>query len=1440
MKKLPDNTNKNLVLNGDFQKAYDDWEDLNNPQGFQVKGDTWEGEPIRYAELKNEASVFQTMKVAVEPVAGARYHLRFLYQNTHKTAPGKVLIGKKGAGDVEKLSIDLPSTGGSTSAEPMAVDLHELARHLPLDLALHKGDDLDITLISPKRTPDDNSTADIRLTRIELHVELVPLQLLGLFHDNQRFDAGQVLHLCLGAEKEQRHQLKFEVLPDSEWAGTDALLWSEDNPQEAIITSPDLGVNQSIELPWLLDCPVLEGEAPYLFDLNIYSHYTAEPYPVAVSLGHHRLTLNVLKGATFWPVLEYGQTLPFQVQVLSHYTGLPVAGVEVSWHLGEDLLHSGISDGEGKAGFDYIPGVDGLQIIDVSVPSPYYNDPVVRESLDVLVLRDDPLKAVKVRFERMEATAWGEKTGYPDRGSSYAFSLIFPAGSPLLGAKIAVGWREGGYDPEDLDVRSVPGFGELAQVTGDELEWTLVCGDVLDAPFGLFLSCPMLQRESRDNAMSLARNNLKIGEVREANKSPAVDEGDSVYCMVQVLTLNNEPALNVQVDWVLSHGTFTSYTGVGGWASAFDKPTVAGPYAMVAQIKVREGAPPLSHSFPIVALATSEWKDDIDFVFDQTIIDSQGMGILCWRGGSHTFSIVPKHSGSPFIGQMISLNWRNGVEPDLGLVFSPPFGSKVLLTQEGVQWSITSGNARSGIFELEVESDYLPRKRELTGRLMATQFDDEVTLVFDQMTSPIGRSDLHPCIGAIHQLTLLPHAFSPLQGVEVLWGNSPTAPLPENIEITPGLRSSVPITAGGVRYTFDCSASSGKTPLSISYSLRKLQFRTSDQLFKLDHNKLKLGAVRQAAIDPVLSNAERAWLQIQYLSWFTDLPVPGMPVQWSDAKSQLARSETDAEGWAGHDYEPLVPGPNTVNAQVVNLYDGSSAGDDFEVLALDSDPWLGLGVKTIDTPDAHAWAEKTFFPRRSGQFDFVLSANEDSYLHGRDLALGITGAGPGELGLSMGPVTFGQWRTLVDELPCTLTAGDEKDGGFSLQWAASRLLARSPRNAVSLGAGTRAIKMSAINSSMQVIDWGSMVECQVTIRSALSGKPVVGMVVEWDGPELERVSTVTNFYGVASVRFMPAFTGLGQVTATAGDNTLSLSYRVNEPREILEITSPDLVGYPGEEVGAQVTVVGAGGKVLSDVEVMWRFQGVELTPTMTGTDGKAIIRFKLPFIQGDGALTASVRGGEEGWVAERLVFTVLEDEWVVGDVSSDSSDVYLGESMTAEAKVVTRQHGIAVGDAEVSWRFPLLELLPSHTDAQGVATIELKPVQLGQHDLIASVDNGTPSSKGLVVKVLDPATSPKHATIKSVVASRDSITPRETVVFTAVIVSTVTQEPMPGREVFLSLNEGEYIPVVTDIRGEVSRIVGGGGGASDGICQFLYRSQKPGWHNADTREDSCR
>ena len=1245
MKTRPNNTNSNLVLNGYFEKSYYNWESLNNPAGFSVEGATWEGNPINYAQLKNEASIFQTLEVEVEPAEGARYHLGFLYKNTHKTALGRVLIGKKGAEDKDKLSIDLLPTGGASDADPLELDLHQGGAYVPLELDLHKGDDLDVTLISPKRTSSDASIADIRITRIELHVELLPLQLLKLVNDTQRIDPDQVLYLCLGATQEQRHELSFEVHSDSDWVDTDTALWADDNPQEAMITSPELGINQRIELPWLLDCPELEGEAPYLFELNIYSKYTADPYPIAVSLGHHRLKLNVLKRATFWPVLEYGQTVPLEVQVLSHYTGKPVSGVKVTWRLGEDDLHVALSDGEGKAVFDYTPDSDGLQIIKVSVPSPYYQDLAVQELLEVRVLKDDPLKTVQVQFEGGEAAVWGEKTGYPDRGTTYPVTLIIPADSPLSDTQIAVEWREGGYGPEDLEITSVPDFGEPRDVTGTELEWTLECGDVLDAPFGLFLSSPMLLHDSRDNAMSLAYNNLKIGEVREANKSPAVDEGDSVYCMVQVLTLNNKPALNVQVEWIWPHGSFTTYTGIDGWSSAFDKPAEADPYEMVAHIKVREGATPLTRPFPIVALTTSEWKDDIDFFFDTKPIVSQGAGILCWRGKPHTFGIAPKRSDSPFIGQMITLNWRKGVDPDLGLVFEPPLGSPVLLTNEGLQWTIRSGNERSGIFELEVESAYLQRKRELTGRLMAENFDDEVTLVFDQMPSPIGRSPLYPCIGAIHQLTLLPNAFSPLQGIEMFW-SSITEPLPQKIEITPNTQTPALVTAGGVRYAFDCSKSSGKAHFKLQFHPYSISsYESSEQLYQLDHNKLKVGAVRHAAIDPVLSKGEHAWLEVQFLSWFTGLPASGMPVQWRDSTSRQMQSETDADGWAGHDYDAKVLGLNRVDARVVNPYDGTFANEICEVFALDHDPWLDLDVQSEDNSTVRKWAETTFFPRRNGQFDFVVSANEDSYLHGQHLALGLTGTGPSELALTMGPVTFGQWRPLQDELPFTLTAGDEKDGGFSFRLAASRLLALSPLNAVSLGSSSRVIKMSAINSRFEFIDWGSEFEAQVIVVSALSGKPMVGMVVVWEGSELEPVSVRTNFYGVAKIRFTPTTPGAGELTATVGEElhsvSVSLPYFLNHPREIQALSSPNPIAPIGTLVSAVVTVVSAmTGEPLQDVEVMWDYPIITLLPSRTDDKGIARVSFRLPGVR-RGRLAATVRGGYGGWDAKHIVFELV-------------------------------------------------------------------------------------------------------------------------------------------------------------------------------------------------------
>ncbi|MHC8331680.1 hypothetical protein [Pseudomonas sp. LB3P25] len=1396
-------TNTNLVANGDFKQGYDDWEDVTNPDGVDIGEDDWGEERLRYVSLKNQASVCQVIEVPGDDDPDARYHLTFLYETLH-LLPGKVLVAKEGS--EQEIEIELPPRREpQDSSAPLLLDLIELEQYLDLDL--QAGDQLRITLISPKNEPNDR-VSKVILTRIELHLELTPLQLAQVVNDGQRFSPEQTLYLCIGAMGDARHALHFEPLQGSPWAGLPAALWSNDNPQQAINTLPALGENQPFNLPWFADCPVLQGDAPFLFTLSIYSKYTAAPYLLSVSLGHHRLKLNVLKGAAFWPVL--GQTVPLEVQVLSHYTGKPVSGVEVTWRLGVDVLHSGPSDGEGKAGFDYTPDSDGLQTIEVSVPSPYYEALTERESLEIRVLKDDPLKTVQVRFEGGEAAVWGEKTGYPDRGSSYSFSVILPEGSPLLGDQIAVRWGEGGYLPEDLDITSMPDFGCLINAESNELEWTLDCGDRLDARFGLFLSNPRLLRGSRDNAMSLARNNYKIGDWREANKSPMVDEGDSVHCMLQLLTPNDQPALDVSVDWVTPRGTVTTQTGIGGWASVIDKPTEAGSYEIVAKVQSRIGAAPLEHRFAIVARENSGWKNEIDFSLDTKIIDRGKWGIICRRGATHTLRIDPKTQDSPFIGHSITLKWQGGVDPELGLVFDPPLGGTHTLTKAGLEWKVISGRDRSGLFELEIGSSYLQEARELSGRLIGLNVEDEATLVFDQMPSAFGEKTLYPCLGSVHVLSVLPHAFSPLQGLELEWALDD--PHPPGLVISPGNGESQVITAGGVQWELDCRGV--QEPAVYGLYLHGTDIVQTDQRIelKVDHNKLKIGAVRPAAVDPVLSKGERARLEVQYLSWFSDLPAAGMAVSWSEAAGPLPSSVTDAGGWAGLDYEPGSAGLISVVAQRINPYDASVADQSFDVNVLATDPWLDLKVKTEDTNGD--WGTSTFFPRRNREFNLTLSANEGTYLHGRSVALGLTGTGPEALTLAFEPVALGAYRSFANGLPITFKSGGVGDGGCSFRLAASRLLALSPPNAVSLGAGSRAIKLSAITSRLQVIDWGSVFEARVTVVSVFSGKPVVGVPIVWSGSDLEPVSMQTNFYGVATVRFTPTIAGLGQLTATAGDDqasdSLSLSYTVNAPRQILEIGGPDLIGYPGEEVSAYAIVVsGHTGKALEGVAVDWRFKGVSLEPTVTDVDGKASIRFKLPDGVGERALIASVGGGVIGREAARLVFELSPGEPVISSLTCNRPVTYTGYEVNARVTVMGASTGKPMEGVKIKWSFAGNPLPDSVTNTAGVASVNFVTSGVGEYELVASLDSGLPGSKTQTIKV----NAPKESVLAGIYALPAIIQMGRSSVISVRVVGVPIPTPQSGRRVDWTIN-GQPLPSTYS--------------NDEGWTNFEYRGTGPG------------
>lgn len=1242
MNSKPVNTESNVIANGHFDEGYAHWEDVGAPGGnIDLKSGEWDGVSIAYMSLYKGSGVGQVMPAPVQQSAGERYSLSFLYDNRHEQA-GSFLISRQGTDD--KLEIPLPPSGNSAQ-DPGTRALSLTLVTTPLEFDVVEDDVFNIEIKSPSQA---TALKDVIVARINLHVELPPLVLAHITNDGQVFTPGDqpCLYLCHGATGEASHQLSFEPAPGSPWAGTEALLWSLDNPLEAVVVSPGWGENQLIETPWRVDCPEPVRDDTQLFSLSIYSKYHADTYPIAVSLGHHRLIVDTCLEPAYQPVIEYGQSVKLGVQVKSYYLDLPMRDYEVCWMLDEQVLFRANTDEGGFAWFDYTPATEGLRSIDASVQSPFYAQGSAVQTFSIRAHATDPLKAVKVQFPSMQAAFWGERQGYPDRGAKYQLSALFATDSPLRDLNVWLMW-EGG-SPDELGVTVQPPLLEPVLVTGTQLDWELDCQDIKDSTFGLRLRCAELREPTVINPMSLARHSLKIGEVREANRTPVVDEGDYVWCMLRVLSLGDQPISGVPIEWDTPQGLQRTYTGKNGWASVIDRPAVHGDYTITARVNPREEGQLLEHAFAIKTVQTSSWKT-ASFTLGGVAVDRVNAGVVCDVGQFTTQLHLKVEPGSPLIGKNVSLQWRDPESANVILIRK--MADKNPITPEGVLWNVYGTLPEvSGVFDLLVLSTGL-EPLDLAFRTLPLDFAKETTLVFDQQPENWDAEvDLYPCIGTSHDLTILP--TNDLGGLHGLMLETSLAPdLPPGWILTPSLTEPSPMTAGGVRYR--CDFTGATEPAERSWNVKVLAGEEYTQppalRLKLAHNKVVIGTAFEVATDPVLSKAESARLAVRYLSAFTGKPASNVPVEWDDVEEV---SVTGPDGIAQRDYQPLTTGGQNIRALISNPYDATQIEHTFEVHAYQDDPWLDLNVQA-GLNVTRSWGGQTLFPRRGDKLDLILSAPQDSPLHNQALTLGLIGVDQIDPQLSFGPVGLGvprEWAT--DGLPVSLLAGDQTDAAFSLQLSASRLLARSPLNAFSLGSNAQALIMSGRSQEHEVADWHETMTFEITLASALSGRSAKNIQVEWEGTDvaMEHAITSTNFYGVTRISFIATIPGPGRLTAriVGGTDVFEFEYHVQRPCVIQDLTSPGLENYPGEEVSAEATVVSAStGEPVEGVKVHWYFKGVVLEPVVTDAQGKARIVFLMPPRIGNFVLSASVQG-DFGKESARLVFTILAsvDTWV--------------------------------------------------------------------------------------------------------------------------------------------------------------------------------------------------
>ncbi|MFJ2282330.1 hypothetical protein ACIOUG_14435 [Pseudomonas sp. NPDC087803] len=1396
-----------LILNGDFSESLTHWKKgPTNDRWVAVVGELYGDVLIRMLSVGHLSSAYQEVTVPVTPDARARYVLSFLYETRH-TEAGRMLITDERGTTLREIL--LPPGSPRNLEEDQArialglpLEFRPIQYNAPFDLPLQRLDRLRVTVVAPRNDPDDMYSV-VLVTRIDLALHLEPVALQTLKLDDEQLPANVPLYLCLGADGGFQHRLECVPEPDSPWLYTKAALISDDNPQGAVTSMPDWGVDHPLDSPWILQCPLIGDQAPYLFTLNLVNQYTAAPYPLRISLGHHRLVFREVQEAAYYPVLALAQSVRLGVRVASWYTGQFLAGRAVTWTIdGQRVLGAASTDSEGWAYLDYLPTAAGDISIVASVASPYYASGVVTTPLAVRVLATDPWKDVLAVVEG-NALPWAQKTGYPNRGSTYQLSVRLP--DVLRGTELALRWE--GDSAAQLGVQVRPELDESVPVVAADLSWDLICRDDLDGRFQLQLSCSKLLLTSDRKPMSLARNLVRIGDVQEANKFPVVDEHESVLLRVQVVHMitsgEGDPVNNALVDWETPEGTISTRSGLGGWASVLYQPTRAGELVVSARVRAHDEAVAMERPFAVRALQSSPWKGKIKILFDGNLVDLTELGLLCWRGEPHTLriEITP---GSSLSGEMVTLRWR-GEPPGIGLTVSD-IDKPLRLGPLGLEWHFSSqvASSTSSLFSLALSTPGLVSPRELFGRLISTQLTDELTLMLDQVTATAAGQTLFPCIGARHNLRYLPKALSPLAGLQatLVWQGTPADDLEASIE--PPLDQAQIISDGGVGWRLDFTSSKVFGAFSVGLLLSALDRSMSTHPMQLAHNKLRIEDWRESAVDAVVGK-DKAWNWVRVVSAFTGQAVAQAAVQWKSAIGADIVTSDDL-GWSGFGLMPGTAGKQEVVANVHSLFDGYEEQRTLSFTALARDPWEEVRVR-FDGHDEHPWGRHTYFPRRNGSHAIEVLLPDGSPLLDQELTLGLTGTGPAELGLSFEPALGASRRPSAIGLRYSLNCADLKDGGFALRLGAERLANLSPANAMSLGEGAQVWKLRTTSSVQQVVEWEQELVEQVTVVASTTGKGIAGVVVTWRNEDLGTVTSVTDFYGVATVRFKPQTPGAAVLTATVGDGvyseSISISYSLSVPREIVDVVVVPAQGYPTEEVEAMATVISAlTGLPLAGVEVMWDLPGATIASAQSDAQGRARTTFKLPLRSG--VLEAMVRGGLGGWDSAQSWVEVTEDEPVLVELHADALSVYQGEILPVWALVEGRHSGGPFEQASVSWSLGSQIIAPSVTQVDGKAYLMAEPMVIGDITLTASILAEVESSRSLNIKVLDPASHPGHATIRDLRELKSPINTGSVAEFIGTVVSSVSGQPLPRRECYTSMNGEAFKLSYTGANGEIN------------------------------------
>ncbi|MFS2202599.1 hypothetical protein ACCD00_29255, partial [Pseudomonas sp. Pseusp3] len=585
---------------------------------------------------------------------------------------------------------------------------------------------------------------------------------------NSELMAAGPLYICHGA----KHDFTVKAAADSPWSNQGVSL--NKNPAEPelpVTTNPNITVYQHFQeqgATWLIDCPHQPSNAEVkAFQLWAQTEFTSPAYKVDVSLGHHRIDFVDASGNEQFQVIEYGEETILKAREISYYTkeAMPFPA---KWKLEEQDLQPADPDATGwVTPYNFKPTKAGIHLINVTVPSLYYEQGYFRKEMPVHALA---------------LTPWGNDALIQVNGKTEPDVLergvVCTSGKPLSlkllnqnklleGSTVSLK----SADAKALGLSFTPDLDVERPMEGTELTWNLT--SPVSAKSGLFklqMHCSKLKRDweitghllsanLKDEVAKIEVSGSEVSDLgavffRKETRPLTITFAESMRGLSVTLEETGNPGMtydprlitprkvpdNLKLEWQVTGG---------------DRSSVFTLRVVCADVET-----PLSIESRVLSKITADEIQSLKINGEP--VDLARPELLFFRAGTYTVELVPK-AASSLIGLNVALKKGSGAE--LGMTYNPELNDPRPLTQAGLQWTVTGGQTQSGSFELLIDVPQVEQSMPLGCRLLSSNLADEADVKIGGVAVPAGGNWFYR--DKAQTVTLTPKSGSPLAGLPV-------------------------------------------------------------------------------------------------------------------------------------------------------------------------------------------------------------------------------------------------------------------------------------------------------------------------------------------------------------------------------------------------------------------------------------------------------------------------------------------------------------------------------------------------------------------------------------------------------------------------------------------------------------------------------------------------